>query len=158
MSIKSKLILMISLLIIGIGITGSIALYNGKSWSSDMVKVGETRLPALVHITNLNKERMIIRAQTLNVYAFENNYSANSEFKNILEQRAKSWEIIEKNWEGFLALPRSQKGKDLADKLDKEYKEWRDVYVKIDTIISKLSQNTNLSTQSHLQIQTIANS
>jgi len=150
MSIKSKLILMISLLLVGIGITGGVALYNGKSWSKDMVTVGETRLPALVHITTLNKERMIIRAQTLNVYAFENNYSANQEFKNILEQRTKSWEILEKNWEGFLSLPRNQKGKELADKLDKEYKSWREVYIKIDTIISKLAQNTNPVTQKEL--------
>ena len=150
MTIKQKLVFLIGTLLLSILITGGVALYNGKSWSNDMSTVGETRLPALVHITNLNKERMIIRAQTLNVYAFENNYSANTNFSDIATQRKKSWEIVEQNWNSFLALPRSQKGKELSDKLDIEYKAWREVYVKLDDIISKLAQNTNQTIQKEL--------
>ncbi len=150
MTIKQKLIFLIGTLLLSILITGGVALYNGKSWSNDMSTVGESRLPALVYITSLNKERMIIRAQTLNVYAFENNYSANSYFSDIATQRKKSWEIVEQNWNSFLALPRSKKGKELSDKLDIEYKAWREVYVKLDGIISKLAHNTNPTTQKEL--------
>ncbi|MCK9337900.1 MAG: MCP four helix bundle domain-containing protein, partial [Arcobacteraceae bacterium] len=150
MSIKQKLIFLIGTLLIGVSILGGFALYNGKSWSSDMDTIGNTRLPSLIHITNLNKERMIIRAQTLNVYAFENNYSANSNFSDIASQRIKSWEIVEENWSGFLALPRSKKGQELANKLDIEYKAWREVYVKLDDLITKLAKNTNPTTQQSL--------
>ncbi len=150
MTIKQKLIFLVTTLLASIFITGGVALYNGKSWSNDMISVGETRLPALVHITNLNKERMIIRAQTLNVYAFENNYSANASFSDIAAQRKKSWEIVEQNWNSFLALPRSQKAKELSTKLNNEYKAWREVYIKLDEIISKLAQNTNPIIQKEL--------
>jgi methyl-accepting chemotaxis protein len=150
MTIKQKLIFLVATLLSSIIITGGVALYNGESWSNDMSTVGETRLPALVHITNLNKERMIIRAQTLNVYAFENNYSANASFSDIAMQRKTSWEIVEQNWNEFLSLPRSKKGTELTNKLDTEYKAWREIYVKLDDIISKLAQNTTPTIQKEL--------
>jgi methyl-accepting chemotaxis protein len=142
---------MISLLLVGIGITGGIALYNGKSWSNDMVNVGENRVPGILYLSNLNRERMVIRAQTLNVYAFENNYSASSNFADVASQRAKSWKIIEENFEKFVNLPRaSQKGKQAVAKLQTEYNEWRKIYVTLDGIIAKLESNSNQAHQKEL--------
>jgi methyl-accepting chemotaxis protein len=126
MSVKSKLILLASVLLISIGIVGGIAFKASSAWSSDMAKIGEDRIPGILYLSNLNRERMVIRAQTLNVYAFENNYSANSNFADIASQRAKSWKIIEENFEKFVNLPRaSQKGKQAVAKLQTEYNEWR---------------------------------
>ncbi len=151
MSVKSKLILLASVLLISIGIVGGIAFKASSSWSSDMVKIGEDRIPGILYLSNLNRERMVIRAQTLNVYAFENNYSASSNFADIASQRTKSWKIIEENFEKFVNLPRaSDKGKQAVAKLQNEYNEWRKIYVTLDGIIAKLAQNNNPTTQKEL--------
>ncbi|MDY0327240.1 MAG: MCP four helix bundle domain-containing protein, partial [Arcobacteraceae bacterium] len=154
MSVRNKLILLVSFLLVGITIIGAIAIYSSESWKKDMYKVGEDRIPALTSLSNLNKERMVIRAQTLNVYVFENNYSANANFADIASQRAKSWEIIDESWDNFVNLPRgSDKGKQTVAKLQEEYNEWRNIYVSLDGIIAKLAANTNPSIQKELFVE-----
>ncbi|MCK9337651.1 MAG: methyl-accepting chemotaxis protein, partial [Arcobacteraceae bacterium] len=151
MSVRNKLILLVSFLLVGITIIGAIAIYSSESWKKDMYKVGEDRIPALTSLSNLNKERMVIRAQTLNVYVFENNYSANANFADIASQRAKSWEIIDESWDNFVNLPRgSDKGIQIVAKLQEEYNEWRKIYVSLDGIIAKLATNTSPSIQKEL--------
>ncbi|MCK9336817.1 MAG: methyl-accepting chemotaxis protein [Arcobacteraceae bacterium] len=151
MSVKNRLILLASVLLIGIIVVGAIAFKATSSWESDMTKVGEDRIPGVVYLSNLNRERMVIRAQTLNVYAFENNYSASSNFQDIASQRAKSWKIIEENFEKFVNLPRaSEKGRQAVAKLNDEYKAWRNIYVTLDGIISKLINNSDSQIQKNL--------
>jgi len=151
MSVKVRLILLISILLISLGIIGSMGVYSSKSWSSDLHKIDQDRLPGILYLANLNRERMVIRSQTLNVYAFENNYEASSDFSDIAKQRGESWKIIEDNWEKFVALPRaSEKGRQSVEKLAKEYKAWREVYVTLDSIIAKLINNKDPQTQNEL--------
>ncbi|QOG12921.1 methyl-accepting chemotaxis protein [Arcobacter sp. FWKO B] len=116
-----------------------------------MHKISEDRIPGILYLANLNRERMVIRAQTLNVYAFEQNFSASSNFADIAQQRAKSWEIIEENWKKFESLPRaSEKGRQAVAKLAQEYKEWKNIYITLDGIINKLINNTNPDIQRSL--------
>jgi methyl-accepting chemotaxis protein len=151
MSVKNKLILLVSFLQIGIIIIGAIAIYSSESWEKDMYEVGDNRIPSMVYLSNLNRERMIIRAQTLNVYAYENNYLANSNFASIVSQRATSWKIIDENFEKFVNLPRgSEEGRQLVAKLQNEYNEWRKIYVLLDGIIAKMVSNNNQTLQKEL--------
>ncbi len=151
MSVKNKLILLVSFLQIGIIIIGAIAIYSSESWEKDMYEIGDNRIPGMVYLSNLNRERMIIRAQTLNVYAYENNHQANSNFAGIVSQRATSWKIIDENFEKFVNLPRaSEQGRLTVSKLQDEYNEWRKIYVLLDGIIAKLVSNNNQTLQKEL--------
>ncbi|MEJ5168540.1 MAG: MCP four helix bundle domain-containing protein, partial [Arcobacteraceae bacterium] len=151
MSVKNKLILLVSFLQIGIIVIGAIAIYSSESWKIDMSDIGTNRITGMSYISNLNTERMVIRAQTLNVYAYENNKSTTSNFANIASQRAKSWGIIEENFEKFVNLPRgSEKGKALVAKMSDDYLEWRKTYVTLDSIIAKLASNNSPEIQKEL--------
>lgn len=151
MSVKNKLVLLASTLLVGLLLASSLAFYGTHNWAKDMSNIGENRLVGVLALSNLNRERMVIRAQTLNVYEYEYNYNSKEEFLNIASQRAKSWEIIDENWDTFAKLPRgSQKGKEAFEKLEDEYKQWRNIYVTLDSIIAKLSQNSDEITQQKL--------
>jgi len=151
MSVKNKLIWLVSFLKIGIIILGAIAIYSSESWEADIHEVGKTRITGITYLSNLNRERMVIRAQTFSVYGYESNSLANSDFASIASNRAKSWEIINENFEKFVNLSReSEKGSEMVAKLQDEYKEWRNIYVSLDTIIGKLASNSNPQIQQEL--------
>lgn len=151
MSIKSRLITLVCILLLGLVIVGGIALNAVVSWSNDMHKVGDERVPGLLYLTTMNTERMIIRSQTLEVLTLEYDYNAQEKFSHIAQQRIKSWQLFEENWKKFEALPRaSDRGRQAVINLGQEYKAWRDIYVTLDSLIDKLSKNKDIDIQKQL--------
>ena len=71
MSVKKRLITLVSILLLGLIIVGAISLNSAISSSDNMHQIGERRIPALLALSNLNVERMNIRAQTLEVLTLE---------------------------------------------------------------------------------------
>ncbi|MCT7626223.1 MCP four helix bundle domain-containing protein [Aliarcobacter butzleri] len=67
MLVKNRLRLLSMLLIAGLIIIGLVAFNSAKTWSDDMQNIGDERIPALLSLSNINAERMAIRAQTLEV-------------------------------------------------------------------------------------------
>lgn len=112
MSVKNKLGLLSGILLVAIIIVGIIAYMSSKSWSTDLTKLAEERVPGMLYLGTLDKERMVIRSQTLEVLTLEFEYNSQSKFSDIAKQRTNSWKIIDENWEKFVALPRaSERGR-----------------------------------------------
>ena len=151
MSVKNRLIALASLLIAGLVIVGFIAWKSANSWANNMHTIGDERVPGLLYLANMNTERMIIRAQTLEVLTLESNYTAQENFAKIKKQRENSWVIIDENWKKFKALPRaSERGRLAVENLGKEYNAWREIYVTLDGLIVKLQNNQDAPTQDAL--------
>ncbi|QOG12937.1 hypothetical protein FWKOB_09625 [Arcobacter sp. FWKO B] len=151
MSVKIKLQILAGSLIACLLVVGALAYYSAVSWHNDTDYIGKQRVPGLLYLSNLNKERMIVRSQTLAVYEFENKYDSQEEFSKLIQQRLDSWKIIDENWEAFSNIPKvSKKGQEIFNKLSDEYIQWRNIYVKLDDIILKLSQNQSEYRQKEL--------
>lgn len=56
----------------------------------------------------MDRERLVIRAQTLSVYEHELNYNS---FAKVLDQREKSWSIFEKHMKTYESLIATENGK-----------------------------------------------
>jgi methyl-accepting chemotaxis protein len=150
-SVKNRLLAFASTLIVGLIVVGAIAWNSASSWSKDMHTIGDYRVPGLLALGNMNTERMVIRAQTLEVLLLELDYEAQEQFLKIKQQRENSWNVIEENWNNFIKLPRAtKKGAQAAEKLTKQYKQWREVYVTLDALIDKLAKNRDYATQDAL--------
>jgi methyl-accepting chemotaxis protein len=144
MVLKTKLTLLSVIMIIGLVIISVIGYNTANGWNHDMTKVGETRLPVNMALSDLNRERMTVRAQTYEVWVHEIDYNAAGEFQKILEKRNDSWKKIEekiKVIEGF--NPSSEKGKDLKARMLPSYKAWREEYLKLDNTVKELSSLHN---------------
>ncbi len=151
LTIKSRLIMLASMLMIGLIATGLIGIYGFYSYRFDMNRFADNRLPALLYLSNLNRERMVIRAQTLNVYEFKDKANATADFRKIQEQRKKSWDIIDQNWKDFTALPRiTEAGKRMQKEIVPLYENWRKTYVDLDKKIESLAENRDLNRQAAL--------
>ncbi|MDY0327707.1 MAG: methyl-accepting chemotaxis protein [Arcobacteraceae bacterium] len=154
MTVKQRLIALVGVLMVGLVMVGAIALNSALSCAHDMHKIGEERVPGLLYIGNLNTERMIIRAQTLDVLTLKNDYNVKEKFVDIAKQREQSWKVVDENWNKFKDLPRgSEKGRQTVAKLTSEYEAWRTVYTELDGIISKLASNNDKETQDKLMVE-----
>ena len=119
---------------------GGMGFYGVTVLTGDMVYIGTNRIPDLQNLGTLNQERMVIRAQTLNVLVNEDAENAQAIFRNLVDQRRKSWTIVEEAWEGLKDTPRrTEKGRQLMDRLTREYADWREIYVTLDDILNQLA-------------------
>jgi methyl-accepting chemotaxis protein len=150
-SVKNRLRLLSAILLAGLVVIGVIAFNSARTWSSDMHKVGEERVPALLSLGNINTERMAIRAQTLEVITLNPNENIKTKLSEITAQRANSWKIIDENWKVFIDIPRNtEAGKQAAQKINNAYKAWREIYITLDGLIAKMSSNQDIDTQKNL--------
>ncbi len=151
MSVKNRLRLLSAILLAGLVIIGIIAFNSARTWSSDMQKVGEERVPALLSLGNVNTERMAIQAQTLEVMTLDSNENIKTKLSEIANQRLNSWKIIDENWKIFMDIPRNtEAGKKAAQNVNKAYTSWREIYITLDGLIAKLISNQDIDTQKNL--------
>ena len=151
MSVKRRLIMLVSILLLGLVIVGAVSLNSSLSSSDNMYQIGEKRVPALLALSNLNVERLNIRAQTLEVLTLELETNVQDRLSIIKKQREKSWSIIDENLSKFKAIPReTEKGKLAAQKLESAHNNWRKSYIKLDDLINQLSSNKDLDNHKKL--------
>ncbi|MGE4294630.1 MAG: methyl-accepting chemotaxis protein [Campylobacterales bacterium] len=149
--LRTKLLVLSGVLLVGLIGIGVVGYLGISQWAEDMRAIGTNRVPMLLSLSNLNRERMVIRAQTLNVYMHEHNPRAQTQFRAIQDERKKSWEIVDKWWAQLdKATFRSEEGKRLKAQIQGEYKAWRDIYVELDSLIDQMARNTDLQMQADL--------
>jgi methyl-accepting chemotaxis protein len=126
-------------------------IFGIKTMSANLENLSENRFPAWQVLAQLNRERMVIRAQTQSVFAQETQKNAEGKLQTILEDRHKAWQRIDKAWEILLKIPRtSAKGQLLQEKLQEQYKAWRAIYVDLDSQIERLARATDPSQKAEL--------
>jgi len=149
--LSTKLIgsfLIVAIITLLVGMIG----YNGiDKVAKSLENIGKNRITDLQSLAKLNESRMAIRAQTLEIYEFENIDNAQSKYQSILERRKNRWQIVDKSWETLLSIPRqSERGKKLIKETEDSYKSWREIYVKLDGIIEQLSKTNDLEQKKNL--------
>ena len=123
---------------------GVLAVFGVRTLGASIELIGGNRIPALLALAELNRERMVIRSQTLAVFMHETQADAREGLRAIQEGRQKSWQKIDKAWDAFLNTPRtSERGRALQDQLKEQYQAWRAIYVKLDDLIERLASNAD---------------
>ncbi len=118
---------------------GILGFYAITQLSGYLNNIGRNRIPDLQSLAALNRERMSIRAQTLEMYSFETQADTEAGIRKILENRQKSWKVVDEAWTAFLAIPRqSERGRALLASAKEEYKAWRDIYVELDQLVGRI--------------------
>lgn len=114
-----------------------------SGWSDYAKLMRDNRVPSLVSITTLNTERMVIRAQTLDVM-LQTDANRKEGLQRIADERQASWDIIDTNWEILSSIPRvTQRGQDIFNELATEYEAWREIYIELDALIARLVQTND---------------
>ena len=150
---RTKLWLALGFFAIIIFTIGSLVFIRISLISNDMQNIGDNRIPDMDDFQAMNFERMHIRTITYQVWLYQHTENAQNEFKNILKERNETWSTIDKYWSNILQRERkSEAEQQLITRLDKEYKDWRGIYVELDGVIQKLSETYNAEEKASLYI------
>ncbi len=149
MILRSKLILLTSVMLIGILFLSYNGFSGAEQWIDDVDSIGRKESIQAMSALKLDRERIAIRAQTLSVYQYETNQNSGA-LLGILEQRQKSWGVFEKNMKLYEQHIETENGKkDFADFTEK-YKAWKGEYAKLDDTIKKLSETKDSAAYAQL--------
>lgn len=148
-------------LAIGFGALAVIALLLGgmgsfgiHTLSASMENFTTNRIPGMLLLSQLNRERMTIRAQTLAILAHETQADAHEHAHAIEAERQKSWQTVDRAWAEFVKLPRaSERGRALVEQVDREYRAWRAIYVELDDLIARLADAADADQRRELYAQ-----
>ena len=137
--IGTKLIggfLLVALLALLLGMVGFLGI---NELSEDLEDFGSNRIPALVLLGDMNFERMIVRAETLDVYQLVTQNAGPEDYRRIDENRQASFDRIDAALQDFLQLPRqSSREEQVVERVQDEYREWRLVHTPIDDVLQEI--------------------
>lgn len=162
MQLFSKLGVGKKLLISFLVISFVVLLVGGIGWKTittlekDLRNIVTNRITDLESLSILNKQRMSIRAQTLDIWTEENaeHGVAVDSYRKIKEQRAASWVAVEAAMAQLRKIPRhTQTGKDILARLEKEYALWREEYVHLDDLIERFIHSVGDDERKELYLQ-----
>lgn len=123
-----------------------VSLYSIKSEMSmqdDIADLADRRLPRTAAYNEVNLERMSIRAQTLSVMLLQDDSpKARESLTELIEQRTKSWKVIDGALETLSKLPAdSTEAQRLYSDLLAEIADWRKHYEGLDAAMRRLQQS-----------------
>ncbi|MFW6252610.1 MAG: methyl-accepting chemotaxis protein, partial [bacterium] len=135
-------------------VLGGIGVFAIQEMSGDLEQLGYERVPGIVLLGDMNYERMVIRGQTLEVFQLQGQDDAQDRFEVILEDRAASFANMQSDLDEFVAIPRAtETGRQIVQRLQDEYDEWRESYVPIDATITEMVQTNDPEELSQLYEQ-----
>ena len=135
-------------------IIGALGLINLTNTSRALEEIADERIPGMILLADMNFERMVIRAQTLEVYDLVGADAPGQRFRGILDQREQSFRAMGSDLAAFVAIPRyTERGRQIVDRLQREYDAWRESYRPIDAIISELGQTDDREGREQLLVR-----
>ncbi|MEW6551364.1 MAG: MCP four helix bundle domain-containing protein, partial [Campylobacterota bacterium] len=149
-SVKSKLMLLTIITLLGlliVSLTGNRGI-NGCSVALE--EVADVRLPSVLGLQIVSEGQTAIKANVLSTLIYETHYNSQNEFKKILEEDIKIWDRIEKGWKIYEPLPQTKEEAKLWEQFVKEWEIWKNENKKLIDINSKLANNTSEEIQKKL--------
>ncbi|WP_052501635.1 HAMP domain-containing methyl-accepting chemotaxis protein [Thiomicrospira microaerophila] len=154
LKIGTRLSILVSALLIGLVLSGIFSVSSLMNLRASLLNFSDVRMPGIISLGYMNTERMEIRSQTLTVLLYEHNFDSKEQLKALLDERARSWEVIDENWQVFSSLPRqTQRGVEAFQRLSSEYEAWRRIYVELDDLIVNIVNNSNPEEHQYLMMQ-----
>jgi methyl-accepting chemotaxis protein len=122
-------------------VVGGIGLYGILNLARDTENIVSNRIPDLQALAALNTERMVIRADTLDVHLSRGHDNPPEKLRQIMASRARSWAKIDQGWTALNNIERdSQRDRAMLAQLQDQYRAWREIYVRLDETIAQLER------------------
>ncbi|AXK48112.1 chemotaxis protein [Aliarcobacter trophiarum LMG 25534] len=142
MSVKNRLWLLSTVLLVGMLIIGYIGFHSAKTWANDIEEVAEQRVPIILALADLDKERMAIRSTVYEFTYIYQEYNTKENLEKVQNTKNAIFSSIQKHWDFFKSTPRKTKaGQDAFAGLEEAFNNWRASHDKLDGFIAKTIEN-----------------
>ncbi|MDP3696152.1 MAG: MCP four helix bundle domain-containing protein, partial [Desulfocapsaceae bacterium] len=153
LSVKMKLIILVSCAIIAIIGVGIMGIYGMKTTGNGLTHIGHTLLPSTLGLGILNDAQTAIRLRTMEVAIYENDYQAQGKFSELLEKKKADWQSAEKGWKIYEPLPQTPEESVLWKQFVKEWEAWKAADTALTTTTLSLSKKNSEEEQKRLFLQ-----
>jgi methyl-accepting chemotaxis protein len=156
MTIKLKLILLVSLAAIALVIVGLAGNYGIGNVGNAAKEIGDVRLPSIMGLDIVNEGQTAIRATNREIPFYENDYKAQDKFAAVLKKKAEVWQRIDKGWKIYEPLPQTKEEEEVWKKFLVEWDTWKKGEAEFDGIVKELASNQTEAGQKALFVNLYA--
>jgi len=150
LSLKAKLISLLSIALLSLAIVGAVGWLGLVGTSSALAEVGKVRLPSVLGLEMVNEGSASLLASTRRVAFFENDYRAQDKFAAEIKEKASIWKRVNEGWKLYEPLPQTPEEEQLWKLYVKQFEEWKTAEAKVDDTMAALSTNTDEKRQKEL--------
>ncbi len=150
LTMKTKLLLLMLLAIVTLIIVGAVGALGIASTRESVRHVGKDLLPSVEGLGMMNQGQTMIRFNNLTSAIWENNYTSQGKFAEILVKRKEIYQQIEQGRKIYEALPQTAREKELWQQFLQAWGIWRSEEQKLAEIIDSLSKSQSEAQQKGL--------
>ncbi|HYD94501.1 MAG TPA: methyl-accepting chemotaxis protein [Noviherbaspirillum sp.] len=150
LAIKHKLFTLVTVLLLAMGVLGMTGYVGIYKVGNDMEEVGRVRLPSVNGLLTLSEAQTALKAANLTAAIYENNYSAQKQFAEVIELRRKAWANADAGWRQYEPLPQTDEEAVLWKQFVAEWEAWKRADADIAATIEALARSTSEQAQKEL--------
>jgi methyl-accepting chemotaxis protein len=141
LSIKWKLGVLVSIMILAMAGLVFLAYSGLKMSGDDIAEIGNNRLPSVQGLLTVSEGQTAVKSATLAAAIYENDYSAQKEFEGILALRKKAWSNIESGRKIYDPLPQTKEEVVIWKEFEADWADWKRADDGLSAIITNLASN-----------------
>ena len=142
-TMKAKLTLIALISVVALVISSLIGVVGIRQGQRDMEEVGKNRLPSVLGLEIVNEAQTAVKAATLGVVLYENDYTAAGKegFAKEIKNKKLAWDNAEKGWKIYEPLPQTKEEEVLWKQFEKDWAAWKAHDAKLTATTEALATN-----------------
>jgi methyl-accepting chemotaxis protein len=153
MTIKAKLILLLSIAVLGLLVLGGVSFRGFRIADAGVEEIANVRMPSVVGLYEIDSGIVEIQRTFLNVAIHENNYKAQAEFAKLVQRGQKAWARLEKGWKLYEPLPQTKEEEAVWKQFAAQFDEFKKADAQVSDVIGKLANNSGENEQKALFVK-----
>jgi methyl-accepting chemotaxis protein len=150
MKLRTRLFILIGVCALATFLVGLAGILGVRYMGESIEEIGDVRLPSVEGLEVMNEGQTAIKAANLSAAIYENDYSAQAKFADVVRLRKKIWERIDKGWKKYEPLPQTVEEARLWKQFVQEWNAWKLADDKLEAIIVALAQSGSEGEQKKL--------
>lgn len=141
LSIRLKLIMLVLFLSIALVVVGLVGNYGIQKTSESLDQIGHTRLPSIIGLSIINEGQTAIRLANRDMLLYQNDYNAQAKFAEIIKNKQKIFEGIEKGWAIYEPLPQEPEEAEVWREFVPAWNLWKQGQLEVNATLEALTKN-----------------
>jgi len=141
LSIRLKLIMLVLFLSIALVVVGLVGNYGIQKTSESLDQIGHTRLPSIIGLSIINEGQTAIRLANRDILLYQNDYNAQAKFAEIIKNKQKIFERIDKGWAIYEPLPQEPEEAEVWREFVPAWNLWKQGQLEVNATLEALAKN-----------------
>lgn len=125
MVLQTKLAFLTGVMIVAMLILTYMGFNATSGWQSDVIEIGEVRVPSLVSVGRIRNGTQMVAIQMNRVRGLKDDPQMQSKMANASEEIVKGFERIDNGWKAYTPLPQTPAEAEEWKLYEKSYESWR---------------------------------